>query len=43
MQGNGLRRKLRLISKFMKSQTEKEITTKYILPNISRVKGNKTI
>ena len=37
---NGLIGKLRLISKFMTSQTEKQIITIDILPNISRSKDN---
>ena len=36
----GLIRKIRLISKFMTSQTGYQTTTIYILPNISRSKGN---
>ena len=35
--------KLRLISNFMTSQTGKQIIGKYILPNISRSKGNHTM
>ena len=37
---NGLLRKLRLISKFMMSQTGKQIIAIHILPNISRSKDN---
>ena len=37
---NELMRKLRLISKFMTLQTGKQIIAIYILPNISRSKGN---
>ena len=40
MKENGLIKKLRLISKFMISQTGKQI---YILPNISRTNGNQTM
>ena len=36
-------KQLTLISKFMTSQTEKQIITIHILPNISRSKGNQTI
>ena len=39
----GLTRKVRLISKFMTSQTGKSIITIHILPNISRSKGNQTM
>ena len=39
---NGLRRELTPISKLMTSQTEKQIITMRILPNISRSKSNKT-
>ena len=38
-----LSRKLRLISKFMTSQTVKPIIAIHILPNISRSKGNQTM
>ena len=40
---NGLIRKLRLISKFMTSQTGQKIITKHILSNISKSKGNQAI
>ena len=40
---NGLRRKLWLISKFMTLQTEQQIITIHILPNISRSKGNQAM
>ena len=40
---NDLIRKLRLISKFMKSQAGQLILTIHILPNISRYKGNHTM
>ena len=43
MQKNGLIRRLRLISKFMTSQTGKQIITTHILPNISRTKNNQTM
>ena len=35
--------KLRLISKFMMSQSGKQIITIHILPNITRRKSNQTI
>ena len=35
--------KLRLISKFMTSQTGKQITTIHMLPNISRSTGDQTM
>ena len=40
---NDLARKLRLTSKFMTSQTGKQIITIWKLPNISRGKGNQAI
>ena len=40
---NGLIRMLRLITKFMTSQTGRQIITIHILPNISRSKGNRTM
>ena len=40
MQKNGKIRKLRLISKFMTSQSGQQIITKHILSNISKTKGN---
>ena len=40
-QKNGLIRKLRLVSENMTSQTEQQMNTRHILPNISRGKGNK--
>ena len=40
---NDFIRKLSLISKFMTSQPAKQTTTIYILPNISRSKGNHTM
>ena len=43
MHKNGLIRKIRLISKFMTSQLEKQTIAIYILPNISRAKGIKII
>ena len=43
MQENSLIRKLRLISKYMMSQTGKKITALHILLNISKSKGNQTI
>ena len=43
MQENNLIRKLRLISKYMMSQTGKKITALHILLNISKSKGNQTI
>ena len=36
-------RKLRLISKFMTSQTGQQIITMHIIPNISRRKGNQAM
>ena len=36
-------KQLKLISKFMTAQTGQQIITIYILPNISRSKGNQTI
>ena len=36
-------RRLRLIRKFMTSQTGQQIITIYILPNILRSKGNQTV
>ena len=36
-------RKIRLISKFMTSQTGSQTNTIHILPNISRSKGNETM
>ena len=35
--------KIRLISKFMTSQSEKQIIAMHILPNISKSKSNQTI
>ena len=40
MQESGLRRRLRLISKFMTSQTSKQIIRIRIVPNISRSTSN---
>ena len=40
VQKNGLIRKLRLISKFMRSQAVHQIITIHKLPNISRSKDN---
>ena len=40
---NGLLRKLRLISKFMTSDTDKQIIIIHILLNISRSEGNQTM
>ena len=40
---NGLRSKLRLISKFMTPQTGKPTIIIYVLPNISRSKDNQTM
>ena len=40
---NGLMRKLRLISKFMMSETGKLIIAIHILPNFSRRKGDQTM
>ena len=37
---NGLIRKLRIIPKFMTSQTGKQMVTIHILPNIARSKDN---
>ena len=39
----GLIRKIRLISKFMTSQTGLQTITIHVLPNISQSKGNRTI
>ena len=43
IQENGLVRKLRLISKFVTSQTGQQIITLHVSPNISRSKGNQTM
>ena len=43
MSKHGLIRKIRLISKFMKSQPGKQTITIHILPNTSRSKGSKTM
>ena len=43
MYKNGLIRKIRLISKFMKSQFGKQTVAIHILPNISKSKQNQTI
>ena len=43
MQKIGLTRKIRLISKFTTSQSEKQTIAVHILPNILRSKGNQTI
>ena len=43
MQQNGLLRKIRLVSTFTTSQPGKETIVMYILPNISRSKGNQTM
>ena len=43
MQKNGMIRKLRLISKFMRSLTGQQIIKINILPNISRSKANQTM
>ena len=43
MQENDLIRKLRLISKFMTSQTGSQIITIHILPNISKSEGNQAM
>ena len=43
MKKNGLIRKLRLISEFIRPQTGKQIITIHILTNISRSKGNHTM
>ena len=40
---NGLIRKIRLIFKFMTSQSGKQAITIHILPNISKIKGNQTM
>ena len=40
---NGLIRNIRLISKFMTSQSEKQTIAIHILSNISRRKGNQTM
>ena len=40
---NGLIRKLRLISRFMTSQTGKKIITIQVLPSISRSKDNQAM
>ena len=40
---NDLIRKIRLISKFMKSKSGKQTIAIHILPNISRSKGNQTM
>ena len=38
-----MRKKPKLVLNFMTSQTGKQIITIYIVPNISRSKGNQTI
>ena len=43
MQEKGLMRKLRLVSKFMTSQTGQQIITTHVFSNIARSKGNKTM
>ena len=43
MYKNGLTKRLRLIPKFMTSQTGQQIMTIHILPNISRSKDNQTM
>ena len=43
MQENDLIRKLRLISKFMTSQTGSQIITIHILPDISKSEGNQAM
>ena len=43
MYQNGLIKKIRLISNFTTSQLVKKQLVIYILPNISRSKGNKTM
>ena len=43
MYKNGLIRKLKLISKFMRSQTETQTTAINIFPNISKSKDNQTM
>ena len=43
MKEDGLIRELRLISKFMKPQTGKQMIKIHILPNIARSKGNQTM
>ena len=40
---NGLTRKLKLISQFMKSENGKQITIIHILPNVGRSKGNQAM
>ena len=40
---NGLIKKIRLISKFLTSQLDKQTIVIHILPNISKSKGNQTI
>ena len=40
---NGFKRKLRLISKFMTSQTGQQIMTKHNLSNISKSKDNQAM
>ena len=43
MQKNGSLRKLRLILKFMTSETGQQTIAMHILPNISGSKGNQTV
>ena len=43
MEKNSLIRKIRLISKFMKSQPGKDTIAIHILSNISKSKGNQTM
>ena len=43
MQENALIRKLRSISKFMTSQIGRKIIKMHLLPNILRIKGNKSM
>ena len=43
MQKSGLTRKVRLVSKFMKSQSGKQTSVIHILPNISRSKDKQTL
>ena len=43
MQKIGLKRKPRLISKFLTSQTGQQIIEMHVLSNISRSKGNQTM
>ena len=43
MQEKGLMRKLRLVSKFMTSQTGQQIITTHVFSNIARSKGKKTM